>query len=48
MLGLLAANRELIEWIRGYNADPHPAVKLHYYGFDPYRVYLAGHGSPAW
>ena len=31
-MGLLDANRELIEWMRRYNADH--AEKLHFYGFD--------------
>ena len=30
----LAANRELIEWMRHYNADPTHRVKLRFYGFD--------------
>ncbi len=32
--GRLAANRELVEWMRGYNADPSHCSKLHFYGFD--------------
>src|SRR3984893_12078028 len=32
--GLLDANRELIEWMRDYNADPAHPLKLHFYGFD--------------
>ncbi|MCQ6961903.1 erythromycin esterase family protein [Methanolobus chelungpuianus] len=32
--GRLEANRELVEWMRGYNADPSHAVKLRFYGFD--------------
>jgi erythromycin esterase len=32
--GLLEANRELIEWMRDYNADPAYPLKLHFYGFD--------------
>lgn len=32
--GRLAANRELIEWMRDFNADPGHPVKLHFYGFD--------------
>jgi erythromycin esterase-like protein len=32
--GKLAANRELIEWMRQYNADPAHQIKLHFYGFD--------------
>jgi erythromycin esterase-like protein len=32
--GRMAANRELIEWMRAYNADPSHGPKLQYYGFD--------------
>lgn len=32
--GQLAANRELVEWMRAYNRDPSHAVKLRFYGFD--------------
>jgi erythromycin esterase len=32
--GGLEANRELVEWMRRYNADPAHGVKLHFYGFD--------------
>ena len=32
--GLLDANRELVEWMRNYNADPFHSVKLQFYGFD--------------
>jgi erythromycin esterase len=32
--GLLEANRELVEWLRHYNADSAHATKLHFYGFD--------------
>ena len=32
--GKLAANRELIEWMRSYNADQKNPVKLQFYGFD--------------
>ncbi|HEX3358458.1 MAG TPA: erythromycin esterase family protein [Tepidisphaeraceae bacterium] len=32
--GRLEANRELVEWMRRYNADPSHRVKLHFYGFD--------------
>jgi len=32
--GRLDANRELVEWMRGYNADPSHSIKLHFYGFD--------------
>lgn len=30
----LDANRELVEWMRNYNADPSHEVKLQFYGFD--------------
>jgi erythromycin esterase-like protein len=32
--GQLVANRELIEWMRSYNADSTHHVKLRFYGFD--------------
>src|SRR5260221_9104393 len=32
--GSLDANRELVEWIRDYNADQAHLSKLHFYGFD--------------
>lgn len=32
--GRLEANRELVEWMRRYNADPSRLVKLQFYGFD--------------
>ena len=32
--GRLEANRELVEWMRQYNADPSHAVTLRFYGFD--------------
>ena len=32
--GKLEANRELVEWMKQYNADPAHPVKLHFYGFD--------------
>jgi erythromycin esterase len=32
--GLLDANRELIQWMRDYNADRAQPQKLHFYGFD--------------
>lgn len=32
--GRLAANRELVEWMRRYNADPGRRVELRFYGFD--------------
>jgi erythromycin esterase len=41
--GALEATRELVEWIRAYNADPAHTTKLHYYGFD-----MPGHvGGPS-
>lgn len=33
-MGRLDANRELVEWMRRYNADPSHRVKLSFYGFD--------------
>ena len=32
--GRIAANRELVEWMRAYNADPAHGVALRCYGFD--------------
>jgi len=32
--GRFAANRELVEWMRDYNADPAHPLKLRFYGFD--------------
>lgn len=32
--GSLEANRELVEWMRAYNAEPSNEVELHFYGFD--------------
>ena len=32
--GRLDANRELVEWMRAFNADPTHRVKLQFYGFD--------------
>lgn len=32
--GQLSANRELLEWMRAYNADPGHCVKLRFYGCD--------------
>ncbi len=32
--GKLEANRELVEWMRQYNADPAHPVRLQFYGFD--------------
>jgi erythromycin esterase-like protein len=44
--GRLDANRELVEWMRQYNADPSHQVKLRFYGFDsPTEMY--GTDSPS-
>jgi erythromycin esterase-like protein len=44
--GRLDANRELVEWMRRYNADPSQRVKLQFYGFDsPTEMY--GTDSPS-
>jgi erythromycin esterase len=32
--GKFEANRELVEWMRHYNADPAHQIKLQFYGFD--------------
>lgn len=32
--GKFVANRELVEWMRDYNADPAHPIKLQFYGFD--------------
>jgi erythromycin esterase-like protein len=32
--GAFTANRELVEWMRHYNADRAPQQQLHFYGFD--------------
>ena len=32
--GRLTANRELVGWMRDYNAGPSHAIQLHFYGFD--------------
>lgn len=40
--GRLKANRELVEWMRRYNADPSHRVRLQFYGFDsPTEMYGA-------
>ena len=44
--GRLEANRELVEWMRIYNADPTHSVKLHFYGFDS-PTEMVGSDSPA-
>jgi erythromycin esterase-like protein len=43
--GKLAANREMIEWMRRYNADPSHLVKLRFYGFDS-PTEMTGTDSP--
>jgi erythromycin esterase-like protein len=43
--GRLDANRELVEWMRRYNADPAHRVKAHFYGFDMPGV-TGGPSSP--
>ncbi|MGI8587085.1 MAG: erythromycin esterase family protein [Chloroflexia bacterium] len=44
--GQLDANRELVEWMRQYNADPSHQVKIRFYGFDsPTEAY--GTDSPS-
>jgi erythromycin esterase-like protein len=43
--GRLEANRELVEWMRGYNSDPARRVGVRFYGFDMPGV-EAGPASP--
>ena len=43
--GRLDANRELVEWMRRYNADPSHRVKLQFYGFDS-PTEMIGSDSP--
>ena len=43
--GRLDANRELVEWMRRYNADPSHQVKLQFYGFDS-PTEMTGTDSP--
>ncbi len=43
--GQLDANRELVEWMREYNADPSHRVKLRFYGFDS-PTEMTGGDSP--
>jgi erythromycin esterase len=43
--GQLEANRELVEWMRQYNADPSHRVKLQFYGFDS-PTEMTGTDSP--
>ena len=44
--GRLDANRELVEWMRAFNADPEHRVKLRFYGFDS-PTEMIGSDSPA-
>jgi erythromycin esterase len=44
--GRLNANRELMEWMRRYNADPTHHVKLRFYGFDS-PTEMTGTDSPS-
>jgi erythromycin esterase-like protein len=44
--GRLDANRELVEWMRAFNADPTHRVKLQFYGFDIPGL-AAGIASPS-
>ena len=44
--GRLDANRELVEWMRRYNADPSHRVKLQFYGFDS-PTEMIGSDSPS-
>jgi erythromycin esterase len=44
--GQLEANRELVEWMRQYNADPPSRVKLQFYGFDS-PTEMTGTDSPS-
>ena len=43
--GRLNANRDLVEWMWGYNADPSHRVKLRFYGFDS-PTEMTGTDSP--
>jgi erythromycin esterase len=43
--GRLDANRELVDWMRQYNADPTHIVKLQFYGFDS-PTEMTGTDSP--
>lgn len=43
--GRLEANRELVEWMRRYNADPSHQVKLQFYAFDG-PTEMTGSDSP--
>ena len=43
--GRLKTNRELVEWMRTYNADSRNQTKLHFYGFDA-PTEMTGADSP--
>jgi erythromycin esterase-like protein len=43
--GRLVANRELVEWMRAFNANPTHRVKLQFYGFDS-PTEMTGSDSP--
>jgi erythromycin esterase-like protein len=43
--GRLAANRELVEWMRSHNAEPGRSQKLRFYGFDS-PTEMTGADSP--
>jgi len=43
--GHLCANRELVEWMRQYNANPTHRIKLQFYGFDS-PTEMMGSDSP--
>jgi erythromycin esterase-like protein len=43
--GRVEANRELVEWMRAYNADPARPAKLRFYGFDS-PTEMVGTDSP--
>jgi erythromycin esterase-like protein len=43
--GRLGANRDLVEWMRNYNADPSNTIKLRFYGFDS-PTEMSGGDSP--
>lgn len=43
--GRLDANRELVEWIKAYNAEPCHDIKLQFYGFDS-PTKMTGTDSP--
>lgn len=43
--GRIAANRELVEWMRHYNADPTHHIKFQFYGFDS-PTEMMGSDSP--